>query len=91
MSGHSLLSRPHRPENHESSAQQWAVLQDENQTARRSLVEPPPGELPQHCGLKEAKCNGLQVANIRQRRFIKLYSKLTMSPEPGVFLCALLP
>eukprot|EP01052_Picozoa_sp_SAG31_P023216 SAG31_NODE_1899_length_6960_cov_18.360880_4_plen_167_part_00 len=45
--------------------------------------EPTDGVLPQHCGLQEATCNGLDVVNVRQRRYIKLYSKLTMTPEPN--------
>jgi hypothetical protein len=37
---------------------------------------------PQHCGLQEATCNGLASVNVRQRRYLKLYSKLAMTPEP---------
>ena len=38
--------------------------------------------VPQHCSLRDATCDGLRVLNVRQKRHIKLYSKLTMSPEP---------
>jgi hypothetical protein len=38
--------------------------------------------VPQHCSAKGATCEGLRRLNVRQRRHISLYSKLTMSAEP---------
>jgi hypothetical protein len=57
---------------------------DPPDNGRRALSEEAAGggPTPQHCGLQEATCNGLEVVNVRQRRYIKLYSKLTMTPEP---------
>jgi len=62
-----------------------AILEAETETdadssARRRLADGSPA--PEHCGLQEQTCRGLGVANVRQKRFIKLYSRLTLTPEP---------
>jgi hypothetical protein len=51
---------------------------------RRRLLRDGSGRpAPEHCGRQEQTCRGLGVVNVRQRRFIKLYSRLTLTPEPN--------
>lgn len=40
--------------------------------------------IPQHCGRKEQVCHGPDAITIKQKRQIKLFARLTKTPEPDV-------
>ena len=60
-----------------SDGKHWRALTDADADAHDEGAL-----IPQHCSAKDATCDGLRVLNVRQRRYLKLYSKLTMTPEP---------
>ena len=60
-----------------SDGHHWRGMLEAQATAHEAGVK-----VPQHCSLNDATCDGLRAVNVRQKRYIRLYSKLTMTPEP---------